>query len=52
MFRNELGNPQSLSYDRIRTLLEDRAGNLSIGTFGGGLNRMDREKGTSPVSNS
>ncbi len=46
VFRNELGNPQSLSYDRVRTLIEDRAGNLWIGTFGGGLNRMDREKGT------
>jgi signal transduction histidine kinase/ligand-binding sensor domain-containing protein len=39
------GDPHSLSHDQVWSLLEDRSGALWIGTFGGGLNRFDRETG-------
>ncbi|HEX9652603.1 MAG TPA: two-component regulator propeller domain-containing protein, partial [bacterium] len=44
-FENDPGNAHSLSENHVRTLLEDRKGNLWIGTRGGGLNRFDRESG-------
>ncbi len=40
------GNAQSLSHVQAWGLLEDRQGNLWIGTAGGGLNRFDRQSRT------
>lgn len=34
-FRNDPGNPNSLSNDSVLTMLEDSKGNIWIGTFGG-----------------
>lgn len=45
-FRNSAGDPNSLSNDFVRVMLEDRSGNFWIGTQGGGLNRFDRENNT------
>lgn len=41
IFRNDLSNPKSLSYDYIRVLYVDRDGILWVGTYGGGLNKYD-----------
>lgn len=38
--------PGSLSDNYVKCLLGDRDGNLWVGTFGGGLNRFDRQKET------
>ncbi|MEX0821607.1 MAG: two-component regulator propeller domain-containing protein [Rhodothermales bacterium] len=40
-FRHEPGNPRSLSHDKIWCLGEDAEGNLLVGTWDGGLNRLD-----------
>ena len=40
-YRHDPGNPYSLSNDDIMALCEDEAGNLWIGTYGGGLNKFD-----------
>lgn len=42
---NHDGQPQSLSDNEVRALLEDTKGNFWVGTVGG-LNRMDRDNGT------
>lgn len=39
-FKNDPQNPRSLSNDQISALYQDHVGNLWIGTFGGGLNRI------------
>jgi ligand-binding sensor domain-containing protein len=39
-------NPNSLSDNRVFTILEDSAGILWLGFRGGGLTAFDREKGT------
>lgn len=44
-YRYHPGNPNSLSNDDIVSLLEDTKENLWIGTFGGGLNKIDRATG-------
>jgi ligand-binding sensor domain-containing protein len=44
-FRNETGNPYSLSFNSIRSLRTDRHGNTWIGTASG-LNVMDSDKRT------
>jgi signal transduction histidine kinase/ligand-binding sensor domain-containing protein len=36
-------DPHSLSHDRVWTLFEDANGVLWVGTYGGGLNRFDRD---------
>ncbi len=41
-FRHDSEDPRSLSHDSISTLHEDPLGRLWIGTYGGGLNRLDR----------
>jgi len=41
-YRHDSKNSQSLSHDSVRPIYEDKAGNLWIGTYGGGLNRLDR----------
>ncbi len=44
-FRNDPGNPASLSNNSVRCILQDRTGDLWVGTFGGGLNRMGATEG-------
>lgn len=39
-------NPFSLSNNRIYTMYQDKTGIIWIGTFGGGLNKFDKEKET------
>ncbi|MBT33781.1 MAG: hypothetical protein CMO01_29300 [Thalassobius sp.] len=39
-FVHENWNENSLSYNYVRTLYEDKSGNIWIGTAGGGLNRL------------
>jgi signal transduction histidine kinase/ligand-binding sensor domain-containing protein len=41
-FEHDPSDPSSLSDDAIRTIFEDRGGNLWVGTNSGGLNRLDR----------
>lgn len=43
-FKNDPTNPNSLSNNSINAIYEDRVGTLWIGTFGGGLNKFDREQ--------
>ncbi len=40
-FRNDPTNPDSLTASEIRALLMDRAGNLWVGSFGGGIQRVN-----------
>jgi ligand-binding sensor domain-containing protein len=42
IYKHEALDSNSLSYNGISSLCEDRAGNLWIGTAGGGLNKLDR----------
>ena len=46
VFTHDLTDPASLSDNKIRTLYEDRAGALWIGTWTGGLDRIERESAT------
>ena len=41
VYKNELGNKNSLSNNYVISLLQDRKGHIWIGTYGGGLNRFD-----------
>lgn len=41
VYRNQPGNPNTLSNNYITALCEDKAGNIWIGTRGGGLNKFD-----------
>lgn len=43
VYRQDHSDPHSISSSHISTLLEDRRGNLWIGTVGGGLNLYDRD---------
>ena len=42
-FRHDPNDPSSLSKDDVRSIIEDQAGGLWIGTYGAGLNRYDRQ---------
>jgi signal transduction histidine kinase/sugar lactone lactonase YvrE len=42
-YEPEESNPQSLSEGAVLSIYQDRSGVLWIGTFGGGLNKFDRE---------
>jgi serine phosphatase RsbU (regulator of sigma subunit)/ligand-binding sensor domain-containing protein len=44
-FKNDPNDPTSLSHNLICSIYEDRAGNLWLTTFGGGLNKLDRASG-------
>ena len=44
-YKNDPHNPASLSHNGVRSMLEDRSGNLWIGTSGGGLNLFDPKTG-------
>ncbi|MDJ0837728.1 MAG: two-component regulator propeller domain-containing protein [Acidobacteriota bacterium] len=41
-YRNDVNDPQSLSFDKVRVIHEDHAGMLWVGTWNG-LNRFDRQ---------
>jgi ligand-binding sensor domain-containing protein/signal transduction histidine kinase len=43
-FEHDTNNPNSLTEDRICSLVEDKSGNLWIGTAVGGLNQFDKKK--------
>jgi ligand-binding sensor domain-containing protein len=43
-YKNIPNDSNSISNNFVRVILEDRHGNLWIGTQGGGLNKFDREK--------
>lgn len=45
-YRNEENNPQSLSYNAVLNVIEDSEGHIWVGTYGGGLNKFDRENET------
>ncbi len=45
-YRHDPENPASLSHDDLFGILEDSTGALWIGTRGGGLNRLDPERGS------
>jgi len=45
-YHHDPDNPLSLSNDYVTGLFEDRAGRFWVGTWGGGLNLLDRETGT------
>jgi len=42
-YKHDPDNPNSLSTDHVFSIYEDRSGTLWIGTWGGGLNKFDRE---------
>jgi len=45
-FKNDPSDPKSISASNVWAMLEDSQGNFWVGTRGGGLNLMDRERGT------
>ncbi|MCD4737374.1 MAG: response regulator [Bacteroidales bacterium] len=47
-FVNDLNDQNSLSFNDIRTLYEDEAGTLWVGTAGGGLNKLINSTGDIP----
>lgn len=44
VYKNNPADARSLSNNYIKSIVEDRLGNIWIGTWGGGLNRYDRAK--------
>ena len=44
VYKNEPENPFSISHDFIADIIEDKDGNLWIATWGGGINKFDRQK--------
>ncbi len=45
VYKHNPDDPFSLSHNHIWSLFEDSSGMLWIGTYGGGLNRFDRDTG-------
>ncbi len=45
IYRHDPNNPQSLSNDSVWAIEEDQHGSIWIGTFGGGLNRLEPATG-------
>ncbi len=43
-YQNNPDDPHSLSHDKVNSVFEDHEGIIWIGTEGGGLNKLDREK--------
>lgn len=48
-FRHEEGNANSLSSDAAYMAVEDKAGNIWIATYGGGVNLMTKDKQGNPL---
>jgi len=48
VFKNEIGNTSSLSHNYVLAIYESKAGDLWIGTFGGGLNKYIPASGENP----
>ena len=46
-YKNDPNDSQSLSNNYILNLIKDKNGNLWVGTFGGGLNKLIKSKGSS-----
>jgi signal transduction histidine kinase/ligand-binding sensor domain-containing protein/DNA-binding response OmpR family regulator len=46
IYRNDPADTNSISSNHIKALLEDSVGNLWIATWGGGINRLNRDNGT------
>ncbi|MEJ7827932.1 MAG: two-component regulator propeller domain-containing protein [Segetibacter sp.] len=46
VFTNDPDNPNSLSNNNVRDVIEDSRGNIWVATLGGGLNKFDRRKNT------
>lgn len=46
VYRNDPKNKNSISNNHVPDIVESKNGDLWIATWGGGLNRFDREKGT------
>ncbi|WP_460534038.1 two-component regulator propeller domain-containing protein [Chitinimonas naiadis] len=44
-FRHESANPSSLAADAVTSVAEDKQGKIWVGTWGGGLDRLDDEQG-------
>lgn len=44
-FKKNLSDPNSLSDDRVYTILKDSKENFWVGTYGGGLNKFDERTG-------
>ncbi len=45
IYRNDPKDPSSLSNNYVKAIQQDENGNLWIATWGGGINRFDRDKG-------
>jgi signal transduction histidine kinase/ligand-binding sensor domain-containing protein len=45
-YTNNYGDPHSLSYNMVTGFLEDKEGRFWVSTLGGGINLVDRDKGT------
>ena len=45
-YKNDPGNPKSLSHNRVRAILQDSDGTLWFGTQGGGLNKLEKDAGS------
>ena len=45
IYKNDPDDPNSISFDDIVSLYEDSGNNIWIGTWGGGLNKLDPETG-------
>lgn len=48
-YRNLPDDQNSLSHNQVKSIYEDQEDMLWIGTYGGGLNRLNRQKGTFEV---
>ncbi|MBL7959636.1 GHKL domain-containing protein [bacterium] len=48
-FKNDPNNKTSLSNDQLTCLYQDRTGNLWVGTFGGGINRIPSKEIDKPL---
>ena len=45
VYKNNPNDPLTLSNNYVRTILQDKSGNIWIGTHGGGLNLFDKKSG-------
>ncbi len=45
VYKHDPDDPHSLSHNLVSSLFEDSTGMLWVGTYGGGLNRFDRDTG-------